>query len=136
MPVERPNTDWTELAEVAARAGAGWAPLLAVAVPTLVEPESIGDGAATAEPLLCHNDLSPGNVLLGARRRLVVVGWEHASGLPPEWELCAALAGRAVNPGGGVNAAGARALVAGYRARAGGCPRCASIRSAAPPRAC
>lgn len=114
---------WAEVAEVAAAQGANWSPVLAAAVPTLVELESIGDGSATAEPVLCHNNLNPGNVLLGAGGRLVVVGWEHASGLPPEWELSAALANWAINPDGGVNAAGARALVDGYRARAGSLPR-------------
>lgn len=117
------TTSWAELAEVAAAKEAGWAPLLTAAVPTLVALESIGDGAATGKPVLCHNNLNPGNVRLGAGGRLIVVGWEHASGLPPEWELSAALAAWAVNPGGGVNAAGARALVDGYRARAGSPPR-------------
>jgi Ser/Thr protein kinase RdoA (MazF antagonist) len=116
------STSWAELAEVAAAKRAGWAPVLAAAVPTLAELESIGDGAPTTEPVLCHNNLNPGNVRLGEGRRLVVAGWEHASGLPPEWELCAALASWTVDPGGGVNAAGARALVAGYRARAGALP--------------
>lgn len=113
---------WAELAEAAAAKGADWSPVLAAAVPTLVELESIGDGAPTAEPVLCHNNLNPGNIRLGAGGRLVVVGWEHASGLPPEWELSTTLANWAVNPGGGVNAAGARALVDGYRARAGALP--------------
>jgi aminoglycoside phosphotransferase (APT) family kinase protein len=85
--------------------------------------ESIGDGTPSTEPVLCHNNLTPGNVRLGAGGRLVVVGWEHASGLPPEWELAAALVNWTVNPGGGVNTAAARALVDGYRARAGTLPR-------------
>jgi hypothetical protein len=42
--------------------------------------------------------------------------------LPPEWELSAALASWAVNPSGGINAAGARALLEGYRKRAGSLP--------------
>jgi aminoglycoside phosphotransferase (APT) family kinase protein len=113
---------WAELADVAAAKGAGWAPVLAAAVPTLVGLHSVGDGGTTAEPVLCHNNLNPGNVRVGAGGRLVVVGWEHANGLPPEWELSIALANWAVNPNGGVNAAGARALVDGYRARAGSVP--------------
>ena len=83
---------------------------------------AVGDGATPAEPVLCHNNLSPGNVRAGADGQLIVTGWEHANGLPPAWELSAALVNWAVNPGGGVNAAGARALVDGYRARAGSLP--------------
>ncbi len=40
------------------------------------ELESIGDGAPTSEPVLCHNNLNPGNVRVGAGGRLVVTGWE------------------------------------------------------------
>jgi thiamine kinase-like enzyme len=90
----------------------------------------------TAEPVLCHNNLNPGNLRVGAGGRLIAVGWEHAGGLPPGWELSDALANWAVNPGGGVNAAGARALVDGYRARAGSLPLMASAPSAATPRPC
>jgi aminoglycoside phosphotransferase (APT) family kinase protein len=113
---------WAEQADLAAAKRAAWAPVLAAAVPALVELEAIGERAAPAEPVLCHNNLSPGNVRVGPGGRLVVTGWEHASGLPPAWELCAALVNWAVNPGGGINAAGARALVEGYRARAGALP--------------
>jgi aminoglycoside phosphotransferase (APT) family kinase protein len=113
---------WAELADVAAAKGAGWAPVLAAAVPTLTELESVGDSTAPAEPVLCHNNLSPGNVRVAAGGRLVVTGWEHANGLPPAWELSSALVNWAVNPGGGVNSAGARALLDGYRARAGSVP--------------
>lgn len=114
------TTSWARLAQVAADTGAAWAAVLGSAVPTLVGLESIGDAAATTEPVMCHNNFNPGNVRRGDR--LIVVGWEHASGLPPEWELSAALANWAVDPGGGVNAVGVRALVDGYRARAGALP--------------
>jgi aminoglycoside phosphotransferase (APT) family kinase protein len=113
---------WAELADLAAAKGAGWAPLLAAAVPTMAGLEALGDGAATGDPVLCHNNLNPGNVLLGPGEQLIVTGWEHANGLPPEWELSAALANWAVNPNGGINAAGARALLEGYRKRAGSLP--------------
>jgi hypothetical protein len=116
------TTSWARLAQLAADKDADWSAVLAAQVPTLVELEAIGDGAATAEPVLCHNNLNPANVRLGPGGRLIVVGWEHASGLPPEWELAAALVSWAVDPGGGINTAGARALVAGYRARAGARP--------------
>ncbi len=72
--------------------------------------------------MLCHNNLNPGNVRVGPGGRLIVTGWEHASELPPEWELSAALASWAVNPNGGINAAGALALLEGYRERAGWLP--------------
>ncbi|WP_433729602.1 phosphotransferase [Actinoplanes sp. CA-051413] len=116
------SSGWPELAEVAAAKGAGWAPVLAAAVPTLVELESVGNRAAPTEAVLCHHNVSPGNIRAGADGRLILTGWEHANGLPPAWELAAVLVSWAVNPGGGINAAGARALTEGYRARAGCLP--------------
>ena len=113
---------WAELADMAAAKGAGWAPVLAAAVPTLAGLQSVGDGTPPGEPVLCHNNISPGTVRVGAAGRLILTGWEHANGLPPAWELSYALANWTVNPGGGVNAAGVRALVDGYRERAGSVP--------------
>jgi hypothetical protein len=113
---------WAELADIAAAKGAAWAPVLSAAVPTLVGLESIGDATDPGEPVLCHNNVSPGTVRVGANGQLIVTGWEHANGLPPAWELSYVLANWAVNPGGGINAAGARALVEGYRGRAGSVP--------------
>ncbi len=105
------DRSWAELAGDAAARGAGWAPLLAAAVPTL---DGLAfDSPPPAEPVLCHNNLNPGNVRVGARGTLVVTGWEHAAGLPPAWELCAALVSWTVH-GGEVNAPGVRALLAGY----------------------
>jgi Ser/Thr protein kinase RdoA (MazF antagonist) len=113
---------WPEFADLAAARGVGWAPLLSAAVPTLTGLEALGTDVPTSEPVLCHNNLNPGNVRLGTRGRLIVTGWEHANGLPPEWELSKALASWAVNPNDGVNSAGARALLEGYRERAGSLP--------------
>jgi Ser/Thr protein kinase RdoA (MazF antagonist) len=116
------TVSWSGFADRATARGAEWAPLMAAAVPTLTGLQALGDGALTSDPVLCHNNLNPGNVRAGTRGRLIVTGWEHANGLPPEWELSAALASWAVNPNGGVNAAGARALLKGYRDRAGSLP--------------
>ncbi|PRY35639.1 phosphotransferase enzyme family protein [Umezawaea tangerina] len=118
----RPLGSVAELAREAVDRGVAWAAELVDALPVLAELESVGEGGHRSDPVLCHNNLSPGNVVLGGGGRLVVTGWEHAGGLPPEWELAAALVSWAVNPGGGVNAAGARALVEGYGERAGAVP--------------
>ena len=113
---------WASFAEVAAAKGVAWAPVLAAAVPTLTGLQAVGEAEVPDEPVLCHNNPSPGNVRVGAGGRLIVTGWDHANGLPPAWELSAALVTWAVNPGGGINAAGARALLEGYRDRAGSLP--------------
>jgi Ser/Thr protein kinase RdoA (MazF antagonist) len=113
---------WVDLAEKGAARGAGWADALADAVPTLVDLDTIGQGEPASAPVLCHNALGPGIVRLGPGSRLIVFDWEHAGGQPPSWELGDALLHWTVDPGGEVNAAGARALVEGYRAQAGQVP--------------
>jgi Ser/Thr protein kinase RdoA (MazF antagonist) len=118
----RPEAEWRELAAAARASRAEWAPALTAALPDLLEIGTIGEGAPTAPPVLCHNVLGPANVRLGQNGRLVVVGWEHAGGQPPAWELGDALSHWAINPDGSVNRAGARAMLDGYRAVAGSLP--------------
>ncbi|WP_208021034.1 hypothetical protein [Verrucosispora sioxanthis] len=89
---------------------------------TLTDLDGIGRVTGTPEPVLCHNTLGPASTRLAADGHLVVVGWEHAGGQPPSWELANALLDWAVVPGGSVNVAGARALLDGYRATAGTLP--------------
>lgn len=115
------DVSWDELVARAAGEGAGWAPALAAAVPTLAGLETIRDDTP-GPPVLSHNALHPGSVRLGAGGELVVAGWEHAGGQPPAWELAGALVDWAVDPDGGVNVVGAQALVEGYGAEAGSVP--------------
>lgn len=113
---------WPELAATARAEGAGWATELDEVVTTLLELDAIGADVPAPEPVLSHNTIGPGQVRRGTNGRLVVLGWEHAGGQPPSWELANALMDWTVDPGGGVNTAGARALVEGYRATAGSVP--------------
>lgn len=116
------DQDWAELAATARASHASWAQALIDAIPTLHGLTAIGAGTTPPALVLTHNALGPGVTRLGPNRRLIVFGWEHAGGQPPGWELCEALANWAVNPNGGVNAAGARALLDGYRSVAGSLP--------------
>jgi phosphotransferase family enzyme len=111
---------WPELAATARDKQAAWASALDAAVGVLEEFETIDD--RPGEPVLTHNTIGPGQTRRGPNGRLVVFAWEHAGGQPPSWELGNALMDWAVEPGGGVNTAGARALVEGYRATAGALP--------------
>jgi Ser/Thr protein kinase RdoA (MazF antagonist) len=131
MPVDRlspwharklSDADWAGLVAAAKARGADWAPALAAVAPSLDELETVGSGVQTAPPVLCHNNLTPGNVLLGRGGSMVVAGWEHAGGQPPAWELADALRAWTLDPSGAVNVAGARAMVAGYRATSGAVP--------------
>lgn len=107
---------WPELTEKAQHEP--WAAELSV----MEELDTIGADVVPPEPVLSHNNLGPGNVQLGPGGALVVLGWHHAGGQPPAWELAEALCDWTIDPGGAVNVAGARAMVEGYRARAGTVP--------------
>ncbi|MBQ1026411.1 aminoglycoside phosphotransferase family protein [Micromonospora sp. C95] len=113
---------WSDLAAGAAARRASWAAALDAAVATLTDLDGIGIDTEAPEPVLCHNTLGPASTRLASNGRLVVVGWEHAGGQPPSWELANALLDWAVVPGGVVNVAGARALLDGYRTTAGTLP--------------
>jgi Ser/Thr protein kinase RdoA (MazF antagonist) len=116
------EAEWRELAATARARRADWASALTEAIPALVDLGTIGEGTPPLPPVLCHMNLNPGHVRLGGNGRLVVVGWEHAGGLPPSWELGSALTQWAVDPDNGVNVAGARAMIDGYRSVAGSLP--------------
>jgi Ser/Thr protein kinase RdoA (MazF antagonist) len=116
------EADWHDLAARARARHADWASALTEAIPALVDLGSVGEGVPAPRPVLCHNTLDPGKVRLGRGGCLVVVGWEHAGGLPPSWELGNALTQWAVDPDNGVNVAGARAMIHGYRSEAGSLP--------------
>jgi Ser/Thr protein kinase RdoA (MazF antagonist) len=116
------EVEWREVAARARARGADWAPALTAAVRSLVELASVGEGAPAPAPVLCHMNLNPGHVRLGPSGRLVVLGWEHAGGLPPSWELGFALMHWAIGTDGCVNAAGARAMIDGYRSVTGSPP--------------
>ena len=113
------EAEWRELAARARARRVDWASALTEAVPFLVDLGSIGEGVPAPPPVLCHMNLNPGHVRLARHGRLVVLGWEHAGGLPPSWELGWALTHWAIGPDGCVNAAGAAALIDGYRSEAG-----------------
>ncbi|GAA1034288.1 hypothetical protein GCM10009557_38570 [Virgisporangium ochraceum] len=110
---------WADLAEKAP----AWAPLIEAASDTLANLDQLSTMEGDPEPpVFVHNSLIPGNVRLGRSDTLVVTGWEHAAGQPPSWELGEALSHWAVDPNGGVNEVGARALLDGYAEVAGGLP--------------
>jgi aminoglycoside phosphotransferase (APT) family kinase protein len=116
------SVSWTDLAATAKAQGAGFADLLAETLPVLVDLDRIGQAAPAGPSVLCHNTLGPADVHLGVGGQLIVCDWEHAGGQPPSWELADALVHWTVDQGREVNAAGARAMVDGYRAVAGHLP--------------
>ncbi|TDE90056.1 aminoglycoside phosphotransferase [Occultella glacieicola] len=115
---------WAQVAVRVRAAGVPWADAFNAATQEL---EHLADlGSAPVDPstaVLTHNSLGPAKVRREHGGGLVVVGWEHAGGQPPAWELADVLATWTIDPSGAVNVTGARALVEGYAAVADGVPR-------------
>jgi Ser/Thr protein kinase RdoA (MazF antagonist) len=109
-----PQERWRALAEQSTAASAPWASALAGALPILRALEPIADRSPVGDPILCHNDLGPGNVAHGSAGELIVLDWEHAGPQAPSQELGYVLVAWCTE-GGSADAAVARTLASGYR---------------------
>jgi aminoglycoside phosphotransferase (APT) family kinase protein len=99
-----------------------WAAALARAQPQLTGLAALVTAGARRAAIVCHRDFTPANVLPGRRDgRLIVLDWENAGPLEPEWEIGAALVGWCAGRCG-FDPVAARGLLDGYRAVAGGLP--------------
>ncbi|GAB3825100.1 phosphotransferase enzyme family protein [Kribbella italica] len=74
----RVDVDWPALAERA--------PELTASVPRLVELTDLVNSTSLGELVLCHRDLTPSNVLIGADGPYLV-DWDNVGPLPPAREL-------------------------------------------------
>ena len=121
LTFRRPEHAWHGLVERARSDGAGWAEALAAAVPRFVALEAVRDERDPhARAILSHAWPSPDAVRVAGREAVAVVGWEHASATPPDWELGDALRAWSEEVDLEVGAAAARSFLDGYRELAGG----------------
>ncbi len=112
----RPEQAWRVLVDRARDDGAAWGEALADAVPGFLSLDAVRDERdPNARAILSHAWPSPDAVRIAGREEVVVVGWEHASAIPPDWELGDAL--RAWSEGGDLElgAAAARSFLDAYR---------------------
>lgn len=121
LTYRRPRADWDELLTRATSARVDWAPALASVLPTVLELAALETGPAPSEPILCHSDLIPEVVRMGRGDDVVVLHWDFAGPLVPEWELGYVLLHWALilEPADRVNVVAARAIADGYRSRGG-----------------
>ena len=121
LTFRRPEQAWHGIVERARRDEVEWAEDLAAAVPGFLALHAVVDERDPNErAILSHAWPAPDAVRLAGDDEVVVVGWEHACAIPPDWELGAAL--RAWSEGweygAGVDAA--QALLDAYREQTGG----------------
>lgn len=115
------EAEWNQLVAQTSAAGKPWTDDLArLRQSTLSELEAI-PFRQTAEPLVVSiADLNVEAVRMAPNDELVLVHWDFAGPHRPEWELAYVLAHWTIH--GPANPGTARALVAGYRDRAGAVP--------------
>jgi hypothetical protein len=112
----RPEQAWHGLVDRAHSDGAVWAAALAEAVPAFLTLDAVRDERDfNAQAILSHASLTPDAVRIAGRDKILVIGWEHATAIPPDWELGDAL--RAWSQGSDLElgAAAARSLLAACR---------------------
>ncbi|MBZ2195370.1 aminoglycoside phosphotransferase family protein [Occultella gossypii] len=113
---------WAQVAVRIRSAGVPWADAFDAAVGELESGSRTSDRHRSTPRRRSSPTTRPAKVRREHDGSLVVVGWEHAGGQPPAWELADVLATWTIDPSGAVNLAGARALVEGYASVADGVP--------------
>jgi hypothetical protein len=113
---------WDALLQRAQEAGKPWADELAALSRTVEELETVRAEGPPERVVISNCDLVPEAIRLGAAHELVVVHWDFSGPMAPSWELATMLTQWAVYGTTGPNFEAARALVDGYRTRAGSAP--------------
>ena len=124
-PVEGPwitlrptQESWATLLERARAAGKPWADELASLSRNVAELSDVRAEAAPGSAIITNCDIVREAVRFGPGGDLVVVHWDFAGPLTPEFELASVLAQWTLYSG--LNVEAARALLEGYRAKSGG----------------
>jgi hypothetical protein len=116
-PDDRPTEEhWTQLLDAARRAGCEWAPDLAGLAPTIAELSTITAVPDQADVVITNRDVVLDTVRLGPSGELVVLHWDFAGPMLPEWELATTLTHWTQT---GANVEAAKGMLAGYRERRG-----------------
>ena len=118
---ERPTQDhWTALLQRARAANVDWVDELAALSPAIEALGQVRAEVPVDSVVITNCDITPDAVRVGAGDELVVTHWDYAGPMVPEWELASALLQWCFYSGQNVEAG--RALLDGYRSRAGDVP--------------
>ncbi len=118
---DRPTQDaWAALLNLARDANKPWADEVAALSPTIDELSAVAADASADSVVITNRDINVATVRLGPGGEPVVMHWDFAGPMLPEWELGTTLLQWAFY--GGPNLDAARALLDGYRARRGDAP--------------
>ena len=114
------ESSWAQLLQRSRDAGKSWADELAALSPTVAELTAVTADAPQESVIITNCDIVPEGVRFGPGGELVVVHWDFAGPLIPEWELATVLLQWTMYSGSNLEAA--RALLEGYRSKSGDVP--------------
>ena len=121
-PINTPE-EWAALADSASANRVDWAASLQDLLEDVADLWRMATTAAPPAPILCHCGFGPANTRVARDGRLVVLGWEHAGGFPPNWEVANAIVAWCVGPQrNAADAQAARSFINGYRSIMGNSP--------------
>ena len=113
----RPSeSSWQNMLAAARAANAIWADDLAWAIPGFLQLDAISDSEdPNPRAILSKAWHAPIGARVAGTGRLVLVGWEHASAIPKDWELGASLMAWSETETNDYDERAARAFLSGYR---------------------
>jgi len=119
-PADRPSDElWRALLDRTRAAGMPWTERLAALSPTIGELTTVTAEPPTTGIVISNCDIGVEQVRLGPAGDLIVMHWDFAGPMTPEWEVATTLFHWTQ---GGANLEAARALTKGYRERRGHLP--------------
>ena len=119
---------WSALADEAVERDVEWGPGLADRIALIAELSWLVTPTPPDRMIMCHRDLHPGNVLVDAAGRLVLLDWDDVGPACPDRELAIVLMRWHLGEDGRVDAAALRRALTAYEA-AGGPGRLRDLRS-------
>jgi hypothetical protein len=120
-PTDRPKEEtWAALVERARRAGCSWVDEVVALAPTIGALAQVQAEQPRGGVVITNRDITIDTVRLGPSGTLVLMHWDFAGPMLPEWELASVLFHWTGD--GARNEDAAAPLMAGYRARRGGAP--------------
>lgn len=121
LTMRHSRDEWDGLVSRARQSGVPWLADLEAALPVWLEL-SAAPSAQASDVILSHCNLIPDHVRTLQGGAIAVLHWDFSGAMVPAWELASTLVHWSILGAKHVNRVAARALVDGYRSRAGSVP--------------
>jgi Ser/Thr protein kinase RdoA (MazF antagonist) len=117
----RSDAEWSDVLTMVKEFDVSWSPLLADALPSVIELNDVAGDPADDELILSHTNLGGDSVRVGPNGSMLVVEWDFAGPTTRAWEFGAGLCAWCLVDGK-ISEPRVRAFVEGYRSAHGDLP--------------